>query len=374
MTTTPIEEVPFLSLKQATGELRAEVDAAIARVVESGHYIGGPEVAAFEREFAEHVGAKHCIGVGNGLDAITLALIGHGIGAGDRVLVPSNTFIATWLGASHAGAIPVPIEPDWRSHVLSADAVSRALTGVRACIPVHLYGLPVDMPAFKKLSAERGVVLVDDAAQAHGAAVGSTKVGGFGSTSTWSFYPGKNLGALGDAGAVTTDDDVVAERIRRLRNYGSQVKYDHEMLGFNSRLDPIQAAVLRVKLRHLDAWNARRRQRAAEYDVGLTGVGDLQLPFTPAGRTHAFHLYVVRTSRRDELRAHLEKAGIGTIVHYPKPPHQQPAYVHLSLPPEQLSETAKAAQEVLSLPMGPQLSAEQADKVVVAIRSFFGQR
>jgi dTDP-4-amino-4,6-dideoxygalactose transaminase len=372
MTATPPEEVPFLSLKQATQELRGELDAALSRVVGSGHYIGGPEVEAFEREFAEYVGAKHCIGVGNGLDAITLSLLAHGIGKGDKVLVPSNTFIATWLGASHAGAIPVPLEPDWQSHVLSSEAAARALEGVRACVPVHLYGLPVDLPSFRRLCAERDVVLVDDAAQAHGAIVGGKKVGGFGNTTTWSFYPGKNLGALGDAGAVTTDDDGVAERIRRLRNYGSQVKYEHETVGYNSRLDPIQAAVLRVKLRHLDGWNARRRDRAAQYDRGLSGLGDLQLPSTPAGRVHAFHLYVVRTSRRDALRAHLDKSGIGTIIHYPKPPHLQTAYAQLSLDRTRLQETERASAEVLSLPMGPHLSPEQVEQVIDSIRRFFG--
>jgi dTDP-4-amino-4,6-dideoxygalactose transaminase len=367
-----MSNVPFLSLADATAELRAELDEAIARVVSSGYYIGGPEVEAFERDFAQYVGAKHCIGVGNGLDAITLSLLAHGIGRGERVLVPSNTFIATWLGASHAGATPVPVEPDWQTHVLTPEAIVRALTpDVRACLPVHLYGLPVDMPSVKRVCAEHGVVVIDDAAQAHGAAVDGRRIGGFGTTSTWSFYPGKNLGALGDAGAVTTDDDAVAERLRRLRNYGSQVKYEHELVGFNSRLDPIQAAILRVKLRHLEAWNQRRQERAAAYDKGLKGVGDLVLPSTPAGRTHSYHLYVVRTSRRDALREHLEHAGIGTIIHYPKPPHLQGAYAGALLDRERLQETARVASEVLSLPMGPHLRLDDVDRVIASVRAFF---
>ncbi len=367
--------VPFLSLQDASAELRGELDAAIGRVVSSGHYIGGPEVESFEAEFAKYVGAKHCIGVGNGLDAITLSLLAHGIGRGDKVLVPSNTFIATWLGVTHAGAVPVPLEPEWPTHVLSPDAVARALTpAIRACMPVHLYGLPVDVPGLQRVCRERGTLIIDDAAQAHGASVGGTRVGGFGTTTTWSFYPGKNLGALGDAGAVTTDDDVVAEQLRKLRNYGSKVKYEHEAVGFNSRLDPIQAAVLRVKLRHLDVWNGRRRQCAAEYDRGLAGVGDLRLPASPPGRVHAYHLYVVRTGRRDALREHLERDGIATIIHYPKPPHLQAAYASMAIAAATFIETATAAQEVLSLPIGPHLAADQLHRVIDSIRTFFGSR
>lgn len=368
-------DVPFLSLKDASFELKVELEEAIGRVVSSGHYIGGSEVEAFESQFAQYVGAKHCIGVGNGLDAITLSLLAHGVGRGDKVLVPSNTFIATWLGASHAGAVPVPLEPDWKTHLLTAEAVERALTpSIRACLPVHLYGLPVDMPGLQRVCHERGVLVIDDAAQAHGASVGATRIGGFGTTTTWSFYPGKNLGALGDAGAVTTDDDLVADRLRKLRNYGSRVKYDHEVLGFNTRLDPVQAAVLGVKLKHLDAWNARRRERAQAYDRGLAGLGELRLPLTPEGRGHAYHLYVVRTSRRDALREHLERAGIGTIIHYPTPPHLQAAYAPLGIDASAFVETARAAQEVLSLPMGPHLSAEQGQVVIDSVRAFFGSR
>jgi len=301
-----------------------------------------------------------------------LSLIAHGIGKGDEVLVPSNTFIATWLGATHAGATPIPVEPDFATHLVDAARLERAITPrTRAIIPVHLYGLPVDMPAIRELCTRRGLVLIDDAAQAHGAAVGATRIGGFGNTSTWSFYPGKNLGALGDGGAITTDDDAVAGRLRQLRNYGSSVKYIHEVVGFNTRLDPVQAAVLRVKLEHLEAWNARRRQVADGYQRGLGGVGDLQLPRVPEGRLHAYHLYVVRTARRDALQRHLEASGIGTIVHYPRPPHLQSAYEKAGIDPAGFRATAGAAGEVLSLPIGPHVSDQQRDAVCEAVRAFF---
>ncbi len=362
--------IPFLSLSDATSELRAELDEALARVLSSGWYIGGPEVEAFESEFATWVGARHCIGVANGLDALTLSLLAHGVQPGDEVLVPSNTFIATWLGASHARATPRPVEPDFATHVVTAESFARALTpATRALLPVHLYGVPADVPALRQLADERGLVLVEDAAQAHGATLGGTRIGGFGTTATWSFYPGKNLGALGDAGAITTDDDEVASWLRRLRNYGSSEKYVHELLGFNSRLDPVQAAVLRVKLRHLDAWNARRQALAQHYLQGLRGVGDLQLPELPPGATSSWHLFVVRTARRDALRAHLDAAGIGTLVHYPIPPHRQQAYAGAH--PEPLADTERAAQEVLSLPIGPHLTADHAGQVIDAVRRFF---
>ncbi len=366
--------IPFLSLQAATAELRPELDEAVSRVLSSGHYIGGPEVEAFEAEFAAYVGARHCIGVGNGLDALTLSLIAHGVEPRSEVLVPSNTFIATWLGATHAGCVPVPVEPDFGTHLVTVDQFDRALTPrTRACMPVHLYGLAADMPGLTQWSKARGLTLIDDAAQAHGAAVGARRIGAFESTTTWSFYPGKNLGALGDAGAITTQDDGVAARLRQLRNYGSSEKYVHDVTGYNSRLDPIQAAVLRVKLRHLDEWNARRQKIAAHYDAALSGVGDLRLPVVPRGHTHVHHLYVVRTSRRDALRAHLEARGIGTIIHYPTPPHLQGAYATARIDRAAFEETARAAAEVLSLPIGPHLSGEQAALVTQAVREYFGE-
>lgn len=365
--------VPFLSLEAATRELRPQLDEAIARVLSSGHYVGGAEVDAFEGEFAAYVGARFCVGVANGLDAITLSLLAHGLRPADEVLVPSNTFIATWLGVSHAGGRPVAVEPDFATHVVTMEQLERAITPrTRAICPVHLYGLPVDLLAIKGLCQERGLVLVDDAAQAHGARVGATRVGGFGTTATWSFYPGKNLGALGDAGAVTTDDPDVADRLRLLRNYGSRVKYVHEGVGYNSRLDPMQAALLRVKLRYLDEWNARRAAVAEFYQRELRGVGDLRLPVVPEGRASSWHLYVVRTARREALRAHLESAGIATLIHYPIPPHLQGAYSNAGYSASELRETAQVANEVVSLPIGPHLSLDAAQKVVESTRAFFG--
>lgn len=362
--------IPFLALKDAYLELRAELDAAIARVLQSGQYILGGEVEDFEHEYAQYVGAKHCIGVGNGLDAITLSLVAHGIGPGDEVLVPSNTFIATWLGVTHAGATPIPVEPDWGTYVVDAARLEAAITPrTRAVIPVHLYGLPVDMPAIRELCRRRSLVLVDDAAQAHGAAIEGTPIGGFGTTTTWSFYPGKNLGAFGDAGAITTDDDTIAASLRRLRNYGSSEKYIHDERGFNTRLDPLQAAVLRVKLKHLDSWNGRRQRVADRYAAALGNLPDIRLSLVPAGRRHVFHLFVVRTARRDALRAKLEAAGISTLIHYPRPPHLQLAYADSGPFPE-MRETVRAAQEVLSLPIGPQLSDEHTDAIAAAVREF----
>lgn len=367
------EPVPFLSLRAAAMEIERELEEALVRVLRSGTYVGGAEVEAFEAEFAAFVGARHCVGVANGLDAITMSLLAHGLRPGDDVLVPSNTFIATWLGVTHAGGAPVPVEPDFDTQVVSVTALERALTArTRAVCPVHLYGIPADVAEIREFCRQRGLILVDDAAQAHGASIGGVRVGGFGNTSTWSFYPGKNLGALGDAGAVTTDDPEVASRLRLLRNYGSTVKYVHEVVGYNSRLDPIQAAVLRVKLRHLPEWNARRERIAAFYQRELAGVGDLILPTVPEGRSSSWHLFVVRTARRDQLRAHLEAQGVGTLVHYPVPPHLQKAYAEAGLETASLAETARVAQEVLSLPIGPHLEARDAERVVAAVKAFFG--
>lgn len=363
--------VPFLSLDLATAEVRPELELAVSRVVTSGNYIGGPEVDAFESEFAAFVGAKYCVGVGNGLDAITLSLLAHGLQRGDEVLVPSNTFIATWLAVTHAGGVPVPVQPDFGTYVVTPEACERAITPrTRAICPVHLYGMPVEVPAFRELCARRGLFLVEDAAQAHGASLGGTLVGGFGTTATWSFYPGKNLGAFGDAGAVTTDDKEVAASLRQLRNYGSTEKYVHETVGFNSRLDPIQAAVLRVKLAHLPLWNERRRVIAARYLAELSDLA-LQLPAIPNGRESSWHLFVVRTSRRDELRKHLKDDGIDSIIHYPQPPHRQAAYAGGFKGAFELEETVRAANEVLSLPMGPHLSIDQQARVIASIRAFF---
>ena len=361
--------VPFLDLQAPHLELRAELDAAIDRVLNSGWYILGPEVEAFEQEFAAYCETAHCVGVANGLDALHLALRALGVDSGDEVIVPSNTYIATWLAVSQCGATPVPVEPDERTYNIDPSRIEAAITPrTKAILPVHLYGQPADLDPILDLARQGGLKVLEDAAQAHGARYKGQRIGGHGDAVAWSFYPGKNLGALGDGGAVTTNDPEVAERLRVLRNYGSSVKYVNEVQGFNSRLDPLQAAILRVKLRHLDDWNARRRRIAAAYLDGLAGT-DLTLPQVPDWAEPVWHLFVVRHPRRDALQQRLTEAGIGVLIHYPIPPHRQDAYSGLGFSPEAFPLASRMANEVLSLPIGPQCSMDQVTKVMARIRS-----
>jgi dTDP-4-amino-4,6-dideoxygalactose transaminase len=355
--------IPFVDVPATYAELQDELDAAARRVMASGAYILGPEVTAFEEEFAASCGARHAIGVGNGLDALRLILLAYDIGPGDEVIVPSNTFIATWLGVSQAGAIPVPVEPDPETHNITAAAAEAAITpATKAIMPVHLYGQPADMDPFVALGRERGIPVIEDAAQAQGARYRGRRAGSLADAAGFSFYPGKNLGAMGDAGAVTTDDDGLAERVRMLRNYGSKVKYHHDLPGMNSRLDSLQAAFLRVKLRRLDEWNERRRALAALYLERLADAEELTLPVVPEWAEPVWHLFVVRHPRRDELQRRLGDAGIDTIIHYPIPPHLSGAYAGgASLPVAE-----RLAAEVLSLPIGPHLSHEDAARVAEA--------
>lgn len=347
-------KVPFLDLQAATAELREEIDAVVSRVLSSGMYILGEETEAFEAEFAAYVGAAHAVGVANGLDALHLALRALGVGPGDEVIVPSNTYIATWLAVSYAGAVPVPVEPDARTYNLDPSRIEAVITPrTRVILPVHLYGQPCDLDPILAVARAHGLRVLEDCAQAHGARYRGTRVGAHGDLCAWSFYPGKNLGALGDAGAVTTNDPDFADRVRVLRNYGSRVKYVNEVQGYNSRLDPLQAAILRVKLRHLDAWNARRRELAAWYLEHLAGVPDLTLPHVPEWAEPCWHLFVIRHPRRDELQAKLAEAGIGTLIHYPIPPHRQEAYRDLGFGPGAFPIAETLAREVLSLPIGP---------------------
>jgi len=364
--------IPFLDLAAAYAELQDELDAAAARVMASGQFIIGPEVTAFEDEFAAYCGARHAIGVGNGLDALRLILLGHGVGPGDEVLVPSNTFIATWLAVTQAGATPVPVEPEPLTHNVTAEALEAAITAsTRAIMPVHLYGHPADMDAIVALGRERGIPVVEDAAQAQGARYRGRRAGGLGDAAGFSFYPGKNLGAMGDAGAVTTDDDALAERVRMLRNYGSAVKYHHDLPGLNSRLDSLQAALLRVKLRRLDEWNERRRAVAARYLERLSGVEGLMLPAPAEWAEPVWHLFVVRHSQRDALQQRLSDAGVDTIIHYPIPPHLTGAYAAgFDLGALPVAETL--AGEVLSLPIGPHLALDDVDAVAAALREAVG--
>ncbi|MDP0497917.1 MAG: DegT/DnrJ/EryC1/StrS family aminotransferase [Verrucomicrobiota bacterium JB024] len=360
--------IPFLDLRAAYVEMKDEIDSAIARVLDGGWYILGPEVEAFEAEWADYCGAKIAVGVANGLDALTLSLRALRIGAGDEVIVPSNTYIATWLAVSSVGATPVPVEPDPRTYNIDPSRIEDAITArTRAVLPVHLYGQPADLEPIVSLARKHGLRVIEDAAQAHGARYKGRRVGAHGDAVCWSFYPGKNLGALGDAGAVTTNDPQLAERIRALRNYGSSRKYVNELLGVNSRLDPVQAAVLRVKLRTLDAWIGRRRAIAQIYTQGLIGTG-LILPYVPEWADPAWHLYVIRSQERDATQRRLSSRGVGTLIHYPIPPHMQTAYSDLGLAADTLPIARDLASEMLSLPMGPHLTLADAAKVVSELK------
>lgn len=349
--------IPFLDLGATYRELKPQIDAAVARVLEGGWYILGPEVEAFEAEWAAYCGAGFAVGLANGLDALTLALRALGIGPGDEVIVPSNTYIATWLAVSGVGARPVPVEPDPLTHNIDPNLIEAAITPrTRAVMPVHLYGQPADLQPILEIAKRHGLRVIEDAAQAHGAAYRGRRLGGHGDIVCWSFYPGKNLGAFGDAGAITTNDADLAARVAMLRNYGSREKYVNELPGVNSRLDPLQAAVLRVKLKVLDDWTERRRAIASAYLEGLKDSG-LILPHVPEWAAPVWHLFVVRTDAREQLQAQLAKAGIGTLIHYPIPPHLQSAYADLGFEAKAFPIARRLAQEVLSLPMGPHLDA-----------------
>ncbi|MDB9851453.1 DegT/DnrJ/EryC1/StrS family aminotransferase [Amylibacter sp.] len=361
--------IPFMNLSAAYHELKPEIDAAMSRVLDSGRYILGPEVEAFESEWASYCEAKHAVGLANGLDALTLALRALDIGPGDEVIVPSNTYIATWLAVTGVGATPVPVEPDVATHNIDPALIKTAITSrTRALLPVHLYGQPADMDPILDIARRNGLRVIEDAAQAHGARYKGKRIGAHGDIVCWSFYPSKNLGALGDAGAITTDDTALAERVALLRNYGSRQKYVNEEAGVNSRLDPIQAAVLRVKLGVLDEWTERRRSVATAYTKGLAESG-LILPHVPDWADPAWHLYVVRTSDREALQGRMTEADISTLIHYPIPPHIQKAYADMEIIPEALPLARDLASEVLSLPMGPQLSLDQVHDIINALKN-----
>ncbi|MGI1662808.1 DegT/DnrJ/EryC1/StrS family aminotransferase [Palleronia sp. KMU-117] len=355
--------IPFLDLRDAYLELKGDIDAAVLRVLDGGWYIMGDEVEAFEAEWAAYCGASHAVGVANGLDALVLALRALDIGAGDEVIVPAHTFVATWLAVSAVGARPVPVEPDPVTFNIDPWRIEAAMTDrTRAIVPVHLYGQPADLDPILALARPRGLAVVEDAAQAHGARYKGRRIGAHGDIVCWSFYPGKNLGAMGDAGGITTDRADLAEKVRLLRNYGSRRKYVHEVAGVNSRLDPIQAAVLRVKLRHLDDWADRRRALAAAYGDALKDSG-LILPRVAEGNQPVWHLYVVRSPERDRLMGLLADAGIGSQIHYPIPPHMQGTYAGLGYAPEDFPLSRQIAVEVFSMPMGPQVPPEAPEAV-----------
>ena len=362
--------VPFLDLKAINASQRGDLLAAFERVLDSGWYVLGSEVAAFEQEFAAWCGAAHAVGLANGLEALTLPLRAWGVGPGDEVIVPSNTYIATWLAVTHVGATPVPVEPDPDTFNIDPARIEAALTSrTKVLLPVHLYGRPAPMAPILALARRHGLKVLEDAAQAHGAVYAGQRLGAHGDAVAWSFYPGKNLGALGDGGAVTTGDPVLAEQLCVLRNYGSRVKYHNEVVGWNSRLDELQAALLRAKLPVLARHNAHRAAVARQYLEGLAGAaGGLVLPRVHALEQSAWHLFVVRHPHRDALARLLNAAGVGTVIHYPVAPHLQPAYAGLGLRAGALPISERLHAEVLSLPIGPTQTAAQTQHVIAAVK------
>lgn len=359
--------IPFLNLQASYREIQYEIEAEVLRSLRSGRYIGGPDVENFERAFATFVEAEYCVGVANGLDALRLALRALDVGAGDEVIVPSNTFIATWLAVSDMGATPVPVEPRADTYNIDPDRVAAAITPrTKAIIPVHLYGQPADLDPILTLARAHGLAVIEDAAQAQGARYKGRPIGSHGDVVTWSFYPGKNLGAAGDAGAITTNRADLADRIAVLRNYGSRERYVNEVPGYNSRLDPVQAAVLGVKLRHLDRWNARRKEIAARYTAAITSDA-IVTPVAPDWAEPSWHLYCIRHAARDSLQNSLTEAGVETIIHYPIPPHLQQAYSMLGYKAGAFPLAEEMAATLISLPIGPELTDEQVDHVVATL-------
>ena len=368
-------QIPFLSFSPQHHPIREEVMAAMARVYDSQWYVLGQAVTDFEADYAAFNHTAHTIGVANGLDALHLALEALGVQPGDEVIVPSNTYIATWLAVSFVGGIPVPVEPNPDTYNLDPARIEAALTPrTKGIMPVHLYGQACEMGPIMDIARKHGLWIVEDNAQAQGATWEGGVTGSFGAVNGTSFYPGKNLGALGDAGAVTTNDADLAHKVKVLRNYGSQQKYYNEIIGHNSRLDELQAAVLQVKLRYLPEWTLQRQKVAQLYNQHLAGISDLVLPVTAPGATHVYHLYVVRTTQRAALQQYLTEQGIGTLIHYPIPPHQQQAYAHLAISLGTYPLAEELAANCLSLPMWPGMTEEHVLAVATAIRSFLGTR
>ncbi len=363
--------IPFSELNTQFKEIEAEVRAAIDEVLASGWYVLGQQVAAFEAEFAAYLGVRHVVGVGSGTDAIQLALVAAGVKAGSEVVTAPNTCVPTVAAISATGATPVFADVDAHTLTLSPEKLETAITvRTRAIVPVHLYGHPCDMGPLERIAAERNIPLIEDCAQAHGTLYKGNACGGFGRAAAFSFYPSKNLGAFGDGGAVATNDDAMAEQVRMLRNYGEEKRYHHRLKGFNSRLDELQAAILRVKLKYLDQWNNARRDLAGQY---LEVLGDLPLalPREAGWARHNYHLFVVRSPERDELAAHLEEKGIRVLQHYPIPVHRQAAYADLELGPGTYPIAEKACRQVLSLPLYPELPRETLARIANAIKDFY---
>jgi dTDP-4-amino-4,6-dideoxygalactose transaminase len=365
-------QIPYLNLAYQHAPLRQELLQAVEKVIDSNHFILGSSLEKFEADYATRHKVKYCVGVGNGLDALILALKALGIGKGDEVIVPANTYIASWLAVSYNGADIVPVEPRISTYNINPDLVeSRISKRTKAIMPVHLYGQACEMEAIMTIARKNNLVVVEDNAQAQDARYKDVFTGTFGTLNATSFYPGKNLGALGDAGAITGNDARLIDKVRMLRNYGSHKKYYNEALGVNSRMDEMQAALLSVKLKQLSSWTAQRIALAKNYDRQLKGVGDIILPSTALYATHVYHIYMVRTARRDALQDHLKEKGIGTLIHYPVPPHMQKAYEGLNYKPADFPVSGLIAKTCLSLPLYPGLKEEEQSYICDTIREFF---
>lgn len=366
-------KIPFLDFS-FHAPLKTSLVESAQSVIDSNWFVNGKEVTSFECEWAKYLGSQHVVGVNSGLDALELSLRAGNIGQGDEVIVPSNTYIATALAVTHVGATPIFVECDPNTYLIDAARIEEAITEkTKAIIPVHLYGQACNMTAVMDLALKYDLFVVEDNAQAHGSTWLGQKTGSIGHANATSFYPGKNLGALGDAGAVTTDDEELARQIRMLRNYGSEVKYYNEVIGYNKRLDEMQAAFLRVKLRHLDRWTSERQAIAQAYTAGLQGVGDLQLPTVDDRASHVYHLFVVRTESRDRLADYLKSHGVGTLIHYPLPPHLQECYKALGYQKGDFPIAEGLAQTILSLPIWPGMSLPQIERVILTIKKFYSQ-
>ncbi len=362
-------KVPFLDLKAEYREMKDEYDAAYRRVMESGCYILGQELEDFESRFSEYCGVKHCIGVGSGLDALHLILRSMGVGPGDEVIVPANTYIATWLAVSYTGGTPVPVEPIEDTYNIDPARLESVVTrNTKAVIAVHLYGQPAEMDKLGETASRYGLRVIEDAAQAHGARYKGQRVGSLGDASGFSFYPSKNLGAVGDGGAVTTNDSELARRVRMLRNYGSAVKYRNDEKGFNTRLDELQAALLKSKLMKLERWNARRSEISEIYRKELASVCHLTLPLVPEWAEAVWHQFVIRHPQRDRVSARLKEAGIETLIHYPTPPHLSGAYANGGWGKGQFPITERICNEVLSLPIGPYMTDDAVRHVIKVLQ------
>lgn len=358
--------LPFLDLNFVYSTIKEEIDLAYSRVMDSGKYILGEEVKSFESEFANYCGAKYCIGTANGLESLFLVLKAWNIGLGDEVIVPSNTYIATWLAISHTGATPIPVEPNELTYNIDPEKIENSITQkTKVILPVHLYGQPADMDNICKIAKNFDLKVLEDSAQAQGALYKGKKTGILGDASAFSFYPSKNLGTFGDGGCVTTNDDDLAQKITMMRNYGSKTKYENTLKGFNSRLDEIMAAFLRVNLSHLDEWNLKRKEIANWYSDTLPNIfPNLKIPYVPTWAEPNWHLYVIRTKNRNEFQSQLKEYEINTLIHYPIPPHKQEAYSELNS--NYLPIADKIASEVLSLPMGIHLSIDKLEKSVLS--------